>query len=96
MKHGNPAPDLFLHAARWMDVAREVCAVVGVCALVKVCAVVGVCAVVEDSRCGLQAARTGGMRAFAHGGGMAPPPPLEGPGTVVDDMRALPGLVAGR
>ncbi len=84
MKHGNPAPDLFLHAARWMDVAREVCAVVGVCA------------VVEDSRYGLQAARTGGMRALAHGGGMAPPHPLEGPGTVVDDMRALPGLVAGR
>ncbi|MFJ8842356.1 HAD family hydrolase [Streptomyces cyaneofuscatus] len=55
------------------------------------------CAVVEDSQYGLQAARAAGMHAFAYAGGMTPPHHLEGPGTIIfDDMRALPGLLAGR
>ncbi|MFJ8250782.1 HAD family hydrolase [Streptomyces sp. NPDC094466] len=55
------------------------------------------CAVVEDSQYGLRAARAAGMRAFAYDGGMTPVERLEGPGTVVfDDMRRLPGLLAGQ
>lgn len=57
------------------------------------------CAVVEDSRCGVQAARVAGMRSFGYCGGLPPASRLEGPGTVVfDDMRELPKLLeaAGR
>ncbi|MEU2158185.1 HAD family hydrolase [Streptomyces sp. NPDC019396] len=55
------------------------------------------CAVVEDSRPGVEAARAAGMRAFGYAGGLTPGERLTGPGTVVfDDMRTLPGLVAGR
>jgi HAD superfamily hydrolase (TIGR01509 family) len=54
------------------------------------------CAVVEDSRFGVEAARTAGMRAFGYAGGLTPPERLEGHGTVVfQDMRQLPGLLAG-
>ena len=53
------------------------------------------CAVVEDSRYGVEAARSAGMAAFGYAGGVTPPHWLEGPGTVVfSDMRALPGLLA--
>ena len=53
------------------------------------------CAVVEDSRYGVQAARSAGMRAFGYAGGMTPAAWLEGPGTVVfDDMRELPRLLS--
>ena len=54
------------------------------------------CAVVEDSRPGVLAARAAGMRAFGYAGGLTPPERLEGHGTVVfQDMRQLPGLLAG-
>jgi HAD superfamily hydrolase (TIGR01509 family) len=54
------------------------------------------CAVVEDSRWGVEAARAAGMRAFGYAGGLTPPDFLEGHGTVVfEDMRDLPGLLAG-
>ncbi|MFI9719197.1 HAD family hydrolase [Streptomyces sp. NPDC052396] len=55
------------------------------------------CAVVEDSRYGVQAARTAGMRVFGYEGGeLTPSGLLEGPGTVVfEDMRKLPALLAG-
>ncbi|WP_181788991.1 HAD family hydrolase [Streptomyces phytophilus] len=54
------------------------------------------CAVVEDSAYGVQAARAAGMRAFGYCGGLTPATRLAGPGTVVfDDMRDLPGLLAG-
>ncbi|PVE12826.1 hypothetical protein Y717_27365 [Streptomyces scopuliridis RB72] len=37
------------------------------------------------------------MRAFGFAGGLTAPHRLTGPGTVVfDDMRDLPGLLAGR
>lgn len=53
------------------------------------------CAVVEDSRYGIEAARTAGMRAFGFAGGLTPRAWLEAPGTVVfTDMRELPGLLA--
>ncbi|MFJ3098687.1 HAD family hydrolase [Streptomyces hydrogenans] len=55
------------------------------------------CAVVEDSGPGVAAARAAGMRAFGYAGGPTPAARLEGPDTVVfGDMRALPGLLAGR
>jgi HAD superfamily hydrolase (TIGR01509 family) len=54
------------------------------------------CAVVEDSPYGVQAARAAGMRAFGYAGGLIPRQALEGPNTVLfDDMRDLPGLLAG-
>ncbi|MCF2530734.1 HAD family hydrolase [Yinghuangia soli] len=54
------------------------------------------CAVIEDSRHGVAAARAAGMRAFGYCGGLTPASWLEGPSTTVfDDMRALPGLLAG-
>ncbi|MCX4776725.1 HAD family hydrolase [Streptomyces sp. NBC_01264] len=54
------------------------------------------CAVVEDSRPGVQAARAAGMRSFGYADGLTSADQLEGPGTVVfDDMRRLPGLLAG-
>ncbi len=52
------------------------------------------CAVVEDSRYGVAAARTAGMRVFAYAGGLTPASRPEGPHTVVfDDMRELPRLL---
>jgi beta-phosphoglucomutase-like phosphatase (HAD superfamily) len=52
-------------------------------------------AVVEDSRCGVQAARAAGMDVLAHAGGLAPADVLAGPRTIVfDDMRSLPGLLS--
>ncbi|WP_371099587.1 HAD family hydrolase [Streptomyces sanglieri] len=54
------------------------------------------CAVVEDSKYGVQAARSAGMRAFGFAGGLTPAHWLEGPDTVVfDDMRKLPSLLSG-
>lgn len=54
------------------------------------------CAVVEDSRPGVQAARSAGMRSFGYAGGLTPAEQLEGPGTIVfDDMRDLPALLTG-
>ncbi|WP_385620827.1 HAD family hydrolase [Streptomyces sp. P8-A8] len=54
------------------------------------------CAVVEDSKYGVQAARSAGMRAFGYAGGLTPAHWLEGPDTVVfDDMRKLPSLLSG-
>ncbi|MEV7088842.1 HAD family hydrolase [Streptomyces sp. NPDC093085] len=55
------------------------------------------CAVVEDSPYGVTAARAAGMRAFGYAGGLTAPHRLAGPGTVLfEDMRELPGLLAGR
>ncbi|WP_129668352.1 HAD family hydrolase [Phytoactinopolyspora endophytica] len=54
------------------------------------------CIVVEDSKYGIQAARAAGMRALGYAGGLTPAQWLEGPNTTVfDDMRKLPGLLAG-
>ena len=54
------------------------------------------CAVVEDSRYGIEAARSAGMRAYGYAGGLAPAHQLAGPGTIVfDHMRDLPGLLNG-
>ncbi|MGW1105573.1 HAD family hydrolase [Streptomyces sp. NPDC002540] len=54
------------------------------------------CVVVEDSKYGVQAARSAGMRAFGFAGGLTPAHWLEGPDTVVfDDMRKLPALLSG-
>jgi len=51
-------------------------------------------AVVEDSRHGVEAARSAGMWAFAYGAGVTPASALAGRATTVfDDMRELPGLV---
>lgn len=56
----------------------------------------GACVVVEDSKYGVQAARSAGMRSFGYAGGLIPAQWLEGPGTVVfDDMRKLPALLNG-
>jgi HAD superfamily hydrolase (TIGR01509 family) len=53
------------------------------------------CAVIEDSRWGVEAARTAGMRAFGYAGGLTPPERLADAGAVVfDDMRKLPRLLA--
>lgn len=52
------------------------------------------CVVVEDSRAGVEAARSAGMRVLGFAGGLTPPDWLEGPRTVVfDDMAALPELL---
>ncbi len=81
---GKPAPDLFLHAAERMGVRPEDCVVV------------------EDSPAGIDAARRAGMRVLAFAGGShAVPARLAerlaalGPDAIFDDMRHLPGLVAG-
>ncbi|MEU6551570.1 HAD family hydrolase [Streptomyces sp. NPDC046915] len=56
----------------------------------------GDCAVVEDSPSGVQAARSAGMQAFAYVGGVTPASWLDGSGAVLfDDMRRLPGILAG-
>ncbi|MEV7421153.1 MULTISPECIES: HAD family hydrolase [unclassified Streptomyces] len=55
------------------------------------------CVVVEDSPYGVTAARAAGMRVFGYAGGLTAAHRLAGPGTVVfEDMRELPGLLAGR
>lgn len=83
VERGKPAPDLFLHAAREMGVAPEHCLVI------------------EDSPAGVRAARAAGMRVFAYlGGGHIAPSGLAPeiasllPDARVDDMRALPPLIA--
>lgn len=82
VRNGKPAPDLFLHAAREMGVAPENCVVI------------------EDSPAGILAARAAGMRVFAYVGGshIAPSglrPDVEAlaPDAIIEDMRALPGLL---
>lgn len=52
------------------------------------------CLVVEDSRFGVQAARSAGMRVLGYASGLTPPEWLEGPHTVVfKDMDELPELI---
>lgn len=54
----------------------------------------GRCVVVEDSRAGVTAARSAGMRVVGYAGGLTPAEWLEGPGTtVIDDMASLPSAV---
>ena len=54
------------------------------------------CAVVEDSRYGVEAARSAGMHAFAYAGGLTPRDRLTGPATTdFHDMRDLPALLGG-
>ncbi|MGW3659883.1 HAD family hydrolase [Streptomyces sp. NPDC005151] len=53
------------------------------------------CVVVEDSKYGIQAARSAGMRSLGYAGGLTPAHWLEGQDTVVfDDMRRLPMLLS--
>ncbi|GAA3483948.1 MULTISPECIES: HAD family hydrolase [Streptomyces] len=53
------------------------------------------CVVVEDSKYGIQAARSAGMRSLGYAGGLTPAHWLEGQDTVVfDDMRKLPMLLS--
>ncbi len=80
--NGKPAPDLFLHAAAQMGVAPENCLVI------------------EDSPAGIMAARAAGMRVFAYvGGGHIAESGLRAdvealdPDAIMEDMRALPGLL---
>ena len=84
VKRGKPAPDLFLHASREMAVAPADCVVV------------------EDSPAGIAAARRAGMRVFGFVGGaharsmdLAGALAELGPDAIFDDMRQLPGLLAG-
>lgn len=52
------------------------------------------CLVVEDSRSGVEAARSAGMRSLGYAGGLTPSSWLEGPSTVVfDDMSNLVKLI---
>lgn len=82
VERGKPAPDLFLFAAAQMNTppAR--------------------CVVVEDSMPGVTAARAAGMTVIGFTGGSHCRPGdaarLQGAGafTVIDDMRALPDLIA--
>ena len=80
--NGKPAPDLFLHVAASMGVAPERCLVI------------------EDSPAGIMAAQAAGMRVFAYlGGGHIDESGLRAeieslaPDAIVEDMRAVPGLV---
>lgn len=82
VQNGKPAPDLFLHAAAQMGVAPENCLVI------------------EDSPAGIMAARAAGMRVFAYlGGGHFGEAGLRDevealrPDAIMEDMRALPGLL---
>jgi FGGY-family pentulose kinase/HAD superfamily hydrolase (TIGR01509 family) len=82
VSNGKPAPDLFLHAAAAMGVAPENCLVI------------------EDSAAGIMAARAAGMAVFAYlGGGHYNESGLRdevealGPDAIMQDMRALPGLL---
>ncbi len=53
------------------------------------------CVVVEDSVSGVAAGTAAGMRVIAYAGGVTPAQRLAADGVVViDDMRALPGLLA--
>ena len=83
VSRGKPAPDLFLHVAEAMGVAPERCLVI------------------EDSPAGIAAAQAAGMTVFAYAGGShVEPAGLRAeiaalrPAAVIEDMRALPGLVA--
>jgi FGGY-family pentulose kinase/HAD superfamily hydrolase (TIGR01509 family) len=85
VERGKPAPDLFLHAAHQMGVPPEHCLVI------------------EDSPAGIRAARAAGMQVFAYLGGThirqaGLAPEIAGllPDARLDDMRALPGLIAIR
>jgi FGGY-family pentulose kinase/HAD superfamily hydrolase (TIGR01509 family) len=80
--NGKPAPDLFLFVAQSMGVAPERCLVV------------------EDSPAGIAAAQAAGMRVFAFLGGehveesgLRPDVEALAPDAVLEDMRALPGLI---
>ena len=54
------------------------------------------CVVVEDSKAGVEAARSAGMRSLGFAGGLTPASWLEGPGTIVfDDMADLASLIDG-
>lgn len=82
VKNGKPAPDLFLHAAHEMGVEPENCLVI------------------EDSPAGVLAARAAGMGVFAYlGGSHIGPSGLRSdiealaPDAIIEDMRALPGLL---
>lgn len=84
VKNGKPAPDLFLHAARDMGVAPQNCIVI------------------EDSPAGIQAAKNAGMTVFGFTGGSHASAASLGvtlkglnPDLIFDDMRKLPGLIAG-
>ena len=56
----------------------------------------GRCAVVEDSRPGVEAGVAAGMAVFGYAGSVTPAAGLRRAGAIVfDDMRALPGLLAG-
>lgn len=55
------------------------------------------CVVVEDSRYGVQAARSAGMRALGFAGGLTPPEWLAEAGAIVfHDMKDLPALIRSR
>jgi beta-phosphoglucomutase-like phosphatase (HAD superfamily) len=55
------------------------------------------CVVVEDSRSGVEAARSAGMRTLAFAGGCSPAALLDGRDTIVfEDMRELPRLLDRR
>lgn len=82
VENGKPAPDLFLHAAEAMGVRPENCLVI------------------EDSPAGIMAARAAGMRVFAYLGGshiaesgLRDEIEALAPDALMDDMRALPGLI---
>lgn len=82
--HGKPAPDLFLYAARQMHAAP------------------GGCIVIEDSPAGVSAALDAGMRVLAFAGGSHARSAAHRdrltalqPHGLFDDMRELPGLLAG-
>lgn len=50
--------------------------------------------VVEDSKSGVEAARSAGMRSLGYAGGVTPSAWLEGPGTTIfDDMTQLADLI---
>jgi HAD superfamily hydrolase (TIGR01509 family) len=52
------------------------------------------CVVVEDSRSGVEAARSAGMRVLAFAGGLSPGTLLAGPNTILfEEMRELPALL---
>ncbi len=82
--HGKPAPDLFLYAARQMHADPEGCIVI------------------EDSPAGVCAALDAGMRVLAFAGGSHARSAAHRdrltalqPHGLFDDMRELPGLLAG-
>ncbi len=84
VRRGKPAPDLFLHAAEAMGKTPDACLVI------------------EDSLAGVSAAKSAGMRVFGFVGGShaARPAHLSAmrdlePDLIFDDMKALPGLIAG-